>query len=640
MRVGRLVKGTEWHPGRGHGVGRPVVSVLLPTYRRGASGLLFRAARSVLGQDLRDLELIVVDDGSTDGTAEQIAQLMREDGRVHCLRHPRNVGLPAISEFEAFRRARGDYFAFAFDDDEFDPAALGRLLRHARGGDQPFVHGYVELYKAGAATGGALVRQPDFGRGPTPQVLLRSANHIPNNAVLVHRRVLETVGLYDPHVCLARYCDWDLWRRVAERFPITAVEVPVGRQWGPATGDSYSDSYPLEPWTAVEWMSRPRDASLRPEAFEDYDVLAVPASLSTHARTVVAELTCHWSTRAWYAERAAGDAAAEHAAAGDASATAVPPDPCVPDGAILVLTDRYDAPIRLAFDSLPGAWASRVRVVFSGHYHGHLQDELVGASAVVFARNLEHFAPLVACARDLGVPHYFFTDEDPLAGVPGERAAAVARLRAALQSFEGVLVAGRALLDPFAAEGIHPSLAPVPPIAPVLEQMLRRHGAVGLLARDVRYRRALARPRHPEVLTPPFTELDGRPVLPVPVFESMTYRLRAPGPRLSWVCAPVAPWDQPASGYLRLTIAEPATRAVLREVAARVDHLWNLSRVRFAFAPLAGVAGQELLLRLAAETDHRIALFESSTACKAPWRRMLRKVGLDRRGEDLCCTLG
>ena len=99
MKVRDLIRDTVWHPGSGYDAATtPRVSVLLPTFCRGQSGLFSRAVEGVLKQTLTDLELIIVDDASTDGTAGLIREFMARDGRVSCLTHPTNIGLPAISE--------------------------------------------------------------------------------------------------------------------------------------------------------------------------------------------------------------------------------------------------------------------------------------------------------------------------------------------------------------------------------------------------------------------------------------------------------------------------------------------------------------------------------------------------------------
>ena len=72
----------------------PCVSVILPTYRRAKGGLLERAVRSVLDQSLADFELLVMDDGATDGSFEIIEALRAGDPCIIHVRHDRNCGSP------------------------------------------------------------------------------------------------------------------------------------------------------------------------------------------------------------------------------------------------------------------------------------------------------------------------------------------------------------------------------------------------------------------------------------------------------------------------------------------------------------------------------------------------------------------
>ena len=132
MKVKHLIADSLWLPNVGQDPDvEPAVSILLPTYCRSRDGLFQRAVRSLLEQELTNFELIIIDDGSVDGTYDLIRQFMAVDRRVHCIRHPTNVGLPAISMFEGYQRARADYLAFAFDDDVFTREGLARLLEHA-----------------------------------------------------------------------------------------------------------------------------------------------------------------------------------------------------------------------------------------------------------------------------------------------------------------------------------------------------------------------------------------------------------------------------------------------------------------------------------------------------------------------------
>ena len=87
MNVGEILKGCgKWIPPKNYQTETPVVSVLLPTFRRAQSGLFSEAVEPVLNQSYQNLELIVIDDASTDGTEDLIAAFMRRDPRVGTIR--------------------------------------------------------------------------------------------------------------------------------------------------------------------------------------------------------------------------------------------------------------------------------------------------------------------------------------------------------------------------------------------------------------------------------------------------------------------------------------------------------------------------------------------------------------------------
>src|SRR3989304_6203052 len=89
----------------------PKVSVIIPSYNR--LPMLKEAVGSVLAQDFEDFELIVVDDGSTDGTAEEIK---RYGGRVRLFQHSENRGVSAARN-KGILHVRGKYLAFLDSDD-------------------------------------------------------------------------------------------------------------------------------------------------------------------------------------------------------------------------------------------------------------------------------------------------------------------------------------------------------------------------------------------------------------------------------------------------------------------------------------------------------------------------------------------
>ena len=104
----------------------PRVSVIIPTYNR--ADLLPRAVQSVLDQDFTDLELLVVDDGSTDHTGEIVQSMRDQDSRVWYLRIAENRGIGYARNF-GLRNAKGDFIAWIDSDDVWLPGTLQEKVR-------------------------------------------------------------------------------------------------------------------------------------------------------------------------------------------------------------------------------------------------------------------------------------------------------------------------------------------------------------------------------------------------------------------------------------------------------------------------------------------------------------------------------
>jgi glycosyltransferase involved in cell wall biosynthesis len=111
---------------------RGLVSVVIPTYNR--ADLIERSVKSALQQTHQELEVIVVDDASTDQTPAVLARL--EDSRVRVIRHERNEG-QCRARNRGVRESRGRYVAFLDSDDEWLPPKVERQLARFASGDNP-----------------------------------------------------------------------------------------------------------------------------------------------------------------------------------------------------------------------------------------------------------------------------------------------------------------------------------------------------------------------------------------------------------------------------------------------------------------------------------------------------------------------
>ncbi len=186
----------------------PLVSVVLAA--RDAEATIDESVRSVLGQTLGDLELVVVDDGSHDGTPARLAAI--DDGRLRVVRNPEALGLAGALNV-GLDAAHGTYVARMDADDVALPHWLERLV--ARIGQAPGVAvvgtGMIDLHDDGRL--GTVHRLPTGARAVRWAALFSSPFF--HSTVLVDRAVLERHGLrYD--TSFGESEDFDLWARLLE----------------------------------------------------------------------------------------------------------------------------------------------------------------------------------------------------------------------------------------------------------------------------------------------------------------------------------------------------------------------------------------------------------------------------------------
>jgi glycosyltransferase involved in cell wall biosynthesis len=194
------------------------VSVIIPTYNR--VPYLGDAIRSVLAQSAEGVEIIVVDDGSTDGTEELVRAF---HAGVIFLRVPHR-GQPAATRNRGLEAARGDFIALLDSDDLFLPGKLtAQCAALAAHPDVAFVYsnGYFFRDDPDAPISRVLDGLPTPS-GDGFADLLRG-NFLVPAVTLVRRSCLDAVGAFDEALTLRGVEDYDLWLRLAARFPILYV---------------------------------------------------------------------------------------------------------------------------------------------------------------------------------------------------------------------------------------------------------------------------------------------------------------------------------------------------------------------------------------------------------------------------------
>jgi len=203
------------------------VSVLIPAYNCAAT--IGEALRSVLEQQGAEaLEVIVVDDGSTDGTLEALAPWQ---DRVRVLRQA-NRG-PAAARNRALAAAQGEYIAFLDADDLWLPGKLAAQLEYlARHRELKVVYGRWERW----LPDGSVVPVDDYASSDGEihtaasgwiytGMLLDSMIH--SITAMVHREVIDAVGGFDESLRTGE--DYDFWLRVTRRFRVAKLARTLAR---------------------------------------------------------------------------------------------------------------------------------------------------------------------------------------------------------------------------------------------------------------------------------------------------------------------------------------------------------------------------------------------------------------------------
>lgn len=211
----------------------PRASVIIPTHNR--AKLLLRAIESAKHAG-KDVEVIVVDDASTDETG----LACRDQSQITYIRLEENVGLAGARNI-GIEKSTGEYLAFLDDDDLRSPGSIDKQIGILA--DEPnlgLVYGQVHIGDWENCVPTGEVRPVVCPTGDIFwQLLTGNFIHVPS--VLVRRRHFESVGmLFDRD--LRGTEDWDAWLRIAEFHPIGALHEPVAiyRDSSPSSGQMSS----------------------------------------------------------------------------------------------------------------------------------------------------------------------------------------------------------------------------------------------------------------------------------------------------------------------------------------------------------------------------------------------------------------
>jgi len=189
----------------------PLVSVIVPAYD--AATFLAETLRSIQTQTYSHLEVIVVDDGSGDGTYDIAASFARSDSRFRVVRHQRNAGLSAARNTGVLH-ATGTWIAFQDADDVWLPEKTARQIELTLlDPEANFLFTECAYWDGSRRLKNYYGKRDSTIEGNVHHLLLAD-NVFLVNTVMIRRDALDKAGEFDP--ALRSVEDWDLWLRVAE----------------------------------------------------------------------------------------------------------------------------------------------------------------------------------------------------------------------------------------------------------------------------------------------------------------------------------------------------------------------------------------------------------------------------------------
>jgi glycosyltransferase involved in cell wall biosynthesis len=218
--------GTKYEKGVGDG---PAVSVIVTAYNEEQH--IAEALESVLEQTFRDFEIVVIDDGSTDRTSEIVREYAQQERVPIRYLYQSNSGQPAARN-RGIRNAQGSYVAFLDADDMWLPSKLKRQMQYLRS-SPGLAWVYCDAYRFDSVTGRTRQLASQGQRLHKGDVLrpLLLGNFIVSVTPVVRRDVFEEVGYFQESSSVRGGGgeDWDMWLRIAARYPAGVVRAPLGK---------------------------------------------------------------------------------------------------------------------------------------------------------------------------------------------------------------------------------------------------------------------------------------------------------------------------------------------------------------------------------------------------------------------------
>ena len=250
----------------------PLVSVIIPTYNRAA--LLPRALQSVVEQTYSNMEIIVVDDGSTDATENTLRQM----GSQITLLQQSHQGVSRARNL-GIESANGEWLAFLDSDDVWQLNKIEQQIKSLQNEPEYRIAHADEIWIRSGVRVNPMKKHSKKGGWIFQDCL--SLCFISPSSVVIHRSVFDRIGGFDESLPACE--DYDLWLRITALYPVLYLSAPLTIRYG-----GHSDQLSMAHWGMDRFRIQALTKLLRSATLTTDDKLAACAVLRQKLAIMIA----------------------------------------------------------------------------------------------------------------------------------------------------------------------------------------------------------------------------------------------------------------------------------------------------------------------------------------------------------------